>query len=47
MTEADRASPTASALALEILSRRLIANLATLNEDGTVHLVAMWFRFEE
>jgi Pyridoxamine 5'-phosphate oxidase len=47
MTEADRASPTPSALALEILSRRLIANLATLNENGTVHLVAMWFRFEE
>ena len=47
MTETDRASPAAPALALEILSRRLIANLATLNEDGTVHLVAMWFSFEE
>jgi PPOX class probable F420-dependent enzyme len=28
----------------ELLAMRLIANLATVNPDGSVHLVAMWFR---
>jgi PPOX class probable F420-dependent enzyme len=28
----------------ELLGLRLIANLATINDDGSVHLVAMWFR---
>jgi general stress protein 26 len=28
----------------ELLDRRLIANLASINPNGTVHLVAMWFR---
>ncbi len=32
--------------ARELLGARLIANLATLNEDGTVHLVAMWFLWD-
>jgi PPOX class probable F420-dependent enzyme len=27
-----------------LLERRLIAKLATVNRDGSVHLVAMWFR---
>jgi PPOX class probable F420-dependent enzyme len=33
-------------LAAELLSGRLIANLATLNADGTIHLVPMWFAAE-
>jgi PPOX class probable F420-dependent enzyme len=28
----------------ELLDSRLIANLASINPNGTVHLVAMWFR---
>jgi PPOX class probable F420-dependent enzyme len=28
----------------ELLAARLIANLASINPNGTVHLVAMWFR---
>ncbi len=28
----------------ELLAARLIANLASINGNGTVHLVAMWFR---
>jgi PPOX class probable F420-dependent enzyme len=32
--------------ASELLDARLIANLATLNEDGTVHLVGMWFLWD-
>jgi PPOX class probable F420-dependent enzyme len=28
----------------ELLDARLIANLASINPNGTVHLVAMWFR---
>ncbi len=28
----------------ELLEARLIANLASINPNGTVHLVAMWFR---
>src|SRR5437764_5979341 len=30
----------------ELLAARLIANLASINPNGTVHLVAMWFRRE-
>jgi PPOX class probable F420-dependent enzyme len=33
-------------LVRELLASRLIANLATLNADGTVHLVAMWFLWD-
>jgi PPOX class probable F420-dependent enzyme len=33
-------------LALELLNARLIANLATFNADGSVHLVAMWFLWD-
>lgn len=32
--------------ASELLAARLIANLATLNKDGSVHLVAMWFLWD-
>jgi nitroimidazol reductase NimA-like FMN-containing flavoprotein (pyridoxamine 5'-phosphate oxidase superfamily) len=27
----------------ELLSSRLIANLATLNDDGDIHILPMWF----
>ncbi len=30
----------------QMLDARLIANLASINPNGTVHLVAMWFRRE-
>jgi len=30
----------------ELLDARLIGNLASINPNGTVHLVAMWFRRE-
>jgi PPOX class probable F420-dependent enzyme len=30
----------------ELLEARLIANLATFNPDGSVHLVAMWFLWD-
>jgi PPOX class probable F420-dependent enzyme len=33
-------------LAQELLAARLIANLATLNTDGTPHVVAMWFLWD-
>jgi PPOX class probable F420-dependent enzyme len=33
-------------LARELLDARLIANLATLNPDGSVHLVGMWFLWD-
>ena len=36
----------AGGLARELLDARLIANLATLNEDGSVHLVGMWFLWD-
>jgi PPOX class probable F420-dependent enzyme len=36
----------AGALARELLQARLIANLATFNGDGTIHLVPMWFLWE-
>lgn len=32
--------------ARELLGASLIANLATLNRDGTIHLVAMWFLWD-
>jgi hypothetical protein len=35
--------PLADELARELLEARLIANLATFNSDGSIHLVAMWF----
>jgi nitroimidazol reductase NimA-like FMN-containing flavoprotein (pyridoxamine 5'-phosphate oxidase superfamily) len=31
----------------ELLQRRLIATLGTHNADGTIHLTAVWFLFEE
>jgi PPOX class probable F420-dependent enzyme len=34
-------------LADELLRARLIANLATVNRDGTVHLVPLWFLWRE
>jgi PPOX class probable F420-dependent enzyme len=33
-------------LARELLGARLIANLATLDADGSVHLVGMWFLWD-
>ena len=33
-------------LAREFLEARLIANFATLNRDGSVHLVGMWFLWD-
>jgi|ERR1022692_444076 hypothetical protein len=30
----------------ELFSRRLIGSLGTENEDGSVHLTAIWYRFE-
>jgi Pyridoxamine 5'-phosphate oxidase len=33
-------------LASELLDAPLIANLATVNPDGTLHLVAMWFLWD-
>jgi PPOX class probable F420-dependent enzyme len=33
-------------LVLELLGARLIANLATLDADGAVHLVPMWFALD-
>jgi PPOX class probable F420-dependent enzyme len=36
----------ADELAREILGSRLIANLATFNPDGSIHLVAMWFLWD-
>jgi PPOX class probable F420-dependent enzyme len=35
--------PLADELARELLEARLIANLATFNSEGSIHLVAMWF----
>jgi PPOX class probable F420-dependent enzyme len=34
------------ALARELLDARLIANLATIDRDGAVHLVGMWFLWD-
>jgi PPOX class probable F420-dependent enzyme len=36
----------ADELAAEILESRLIANLATFNSDGSIHLVGMWFLWD-
>jgi PPOX class probable F420-dependent enzyme len=36
-----------TALARELLQARLIANLATFAGDGTIHLVPMWFLWED
>jgi PPOX class probable F420-dependent enzyme len=36
----------ADELAREILEARLIANLATFDRDGSIHLVAMWFLWD-
>jgi PPOX class probable F420-dependent enzyme len=36
----------ADGLAREILDSRLIANLATFNSDGSIHLVGMWFLWD-
>jgi PPOX class probable F420-dependent enzyme len=33
-------------LVSELLDAALIANLATLNADGSIHLVGMWFRWD-
>lgn len=33
-------------LAQELLAARLIANLATLDADGNIHLVGMWFLWD-
>jgi hypothetical protein len=33
-------------LVRELLERPLIAKLATHNYDGTIHLVAVWFRWD-
>jgi PPOX class probable F420-dependent enzyme len=38
--------PLADELARELLEARLIANLATLNSEGSIHLVAMWFLWD-
>lgn len=36
----------AEGLAQELLAARLIANFATLNRDGSVHLVGLWFLWD-
>ena len=33
-------------LVADLLNARLIANLATINRDGTVHLVPLWFLWQ-
>jgi PPOX class probable F420-dependent enzyme len=38
--------PATDPLVRELLEATLIANLATLEEDGSVHLVAMWFLWD-
>lgn len=40
---ADRPSVLSSAEIDKLLSMRLIANLATLDQDGGIHLLPMWF----
>jgi PPOX class probable F420-dependent enzyme len=42
----DGARSVADELAHELLDARLIANLATHNRDGSIHLVAMWFLWD-
>ena len=36
----------ADALVRELLDARHIASLATENPDGSIHMVAVWFRFD-
>ena len=36
-----------SKLVEHLLRARLIANLATVDPDGSAHVVAMWFLFED
>ncbi len=31
----------------ELLAARLVAKLATVNRDGSIHLVAMWYLYED
>jgi hypothetical protein len=40
------AGVVADELARELLEARLIANLATRNRDGSIHLVAVWFLWD-
>ncbi|HEY9386699.1 MAG TPA: pyridoxamine 5'-phosphate oxidase family protein [Nitrososphaeraceae archaeon] len=42
-TAADRPPVLSSAEIDELLSMTLIANLATLDDDGSIHLLPMWF----
>jgi len=37
---------TASSAAQEFLKGRFIASLGTENEDGSIHLTAVWYLFE-
>jgi PPOX class probable F420-dependent enzyme len=39
-------SLVADEIARELLEARLIANLAAVNPDGSIHLVAMWFLWD-
>jgi PPOX class probable F420-dependent enzyme len=39
----DERDPLSDELAREVLDARLIAKLATLNPNGSIHLVGMWF----
>ena len=39
--------PEPSALAREILNRNEIAAFATHNPDGSIHLTALWFMYED
>src|SRR6266496_5735432 len=41
--DADGPHVLASAEIQKLLSMRLIANLATIDDDGAIHLVPMWF----
>lgn len=43
----DAARVIESELGREILGARLIANLATFDEDESIHLVPMWFLWED
>jgi nitroimidazol reductase NimA-like FMN-containing flavoprotein (pyridoxamine 5'-phosphate oxidase superfamily) len=40
---ADRPPVLTSAEVQKLLSMRLISNLATIDDDGGIHLVPMWF----
>ena len=41
--EVDRPPVLAPAEIEKLLSMSLIANLATINDDGDIHMVPMWF----